>query len=434
MDHTQELYSSQRADSHLTYQGNAGGRFLVSTAGSDNRDDGPMAKRPRKEHPQSRALPGPKVTIIDPTSLFENVDFHEDIVVASSGADKGAMRPVATTHGSKNDGDRNQRKSQQPTSIAHNTKAREYDSAWIRVDDIPFGQDGRVIAPDATVTLVKFLKRIFQDLTITAISPNVLASTRPSNHSTNSDESSYTSMSVYVRLSSTAAAALALKHPSLPLSSIVAVAKLPSAVSTATIRLSAVRSIESYCVECLLPLMHLTASSTERETDTHRSHMWNEQDLAAVTCVLKPLREDINDINFNDPAELAKLLCQEYCNRLRVPEAHAIQQLQSLRRRVTSTVYANAMASTIPTTIASTSEAVVALESISSRLEKAIEMMASMCADWSASSMDSTTVVNEKLMALAPQWVQFLQDVRVLIRRSKIRLNQVDTFVSHYDS
>lgn len=392
-----------------------------------------MVKRPRTEHAPSRAQSGPKVTIIDPTSLFDNVDIHEDNVVASNGADKGSLRPVATTHGGKNDNARNQRKTQ-PASNATHTRSREYDSAWIRVDHIPFRQDGRVIGPDASMTLALFLKRIFQDLSITAIAPNVFASTPPSNHNTNSDESSYTSMSVYVRLSSTAAAALALKHPSFPLSSIIAVAKLPSAVSTATIRLSAVRSIESYCVECLLPLMHLTASLTERDTDTRRSHMWNEQDLSTVYCILKPLREDINGTKFNDPAELAQLLCQEYCNRLRVPEAHAIQQLQSIRRRVTSTVHANAMASTIPTTTASTSEAVVALESISSRLEKATEIMASMCADLLASSMDSTTVVNEKLMALTPQWVQFLQDVRVLIRRSKIRLNQVDTFIGHYES
>lgn len=386
-------------------------------------------KRPRKEHAQSRTQSGPKVTIIDPSSLFENVDIHGDSATASNSADRGTTEPVVTSHGGKTDITRNQRKAQ-ATSSTQSIRSREHDSAWIRVDHVPFGQNGRVIASDSTtMTLAYFLKRIFQDLSITAIAPNIFSSPRPSKGIPNSDDSSYTSMSVYVRLSSTAAAALALKHPSIPLSSIVAVAELSSVLSTVTIRLSAVKSVESYCVECLLPLMHLPVSSTERE-----SRLWNEQDLSGVYCMLKPLREEINGIAFNDPAELAQLLCQEYCNRWRVPEAHAIQQLQSLRRRVTSTVYANVIASTIPTTATFTSEAVLALESINSSLEKAIEMMASICADSSASLIDPTTTVNEKLIALAPQWVQFLQDVRVLIRRSKIRTNQVDVFIGHYDS
>lgn len=97
----QELYASHSDDAHLEYQGNARGRFLVSTAENNDRDDGPALKRPRKDTAQSGARSGPRVTIIDPTALFENVDTHEDPVLASTSVEKGSTRPVASSHSSK---------------------------------------------------------------------------------------------------------------------------------------------------------------------------------------------------------------------------------------------------------------------------------------------------------------------------------------------
>lgn len=334
--------------------GAAVGRFLISDTSStvenmernSSSDCGHVHKRSKLSHV---APSKPTVTVLDPSIFFagQSDTAYQIETTAIESTVKSASIEISQTsiHLQKRNISSNDHLQ------FSNVCEPQY---WVRIDQWPYR-----FSIAATHSWHTVLKRVFRDLKVAAVLPIISFHDSMKNHQ---------NLTVYVRLTSAAAVALALQHPIVMWASIFSVIDLRNMgfenVEIGSIELSPVGILECYLAERLLPsIKNVTADNDKRNAtsactlDDLSDSQWSTvcQFFQCQIDILKSQLhcEDGHDREFaaqfarwSHPFHLANILRDLFCKSSNtssqkqtakgciplVSEQTFINQLQSFRR------------------------------------------------------------------------------------------------------